>query len=71
MLRPAYLFSTAVLAAVVAVHWQDTTAATDHAPNTAASTQAQVLSVQMPSAPAQTVSGKELRKPAQPQRWVF
>lgn len=71
MLRPAYLFSTAVLAAVAAVHWQDTTAATDHAPNTAASTQAQVLSVRTLSARAQTVSGKELRKPAQPQRWVF
>lgn len=71
MLRPAYFFSTAVLAAVAAVHWQDTTAATDHSQTTALSTQSQILRSQMPSASAQTISGTEQRKPAQPQRWVF
>ncbi len=68
MLRPAYLFSTAVLAAVASIQLQGMTPAVDHSP--AVSKQPHTVTVPRPSTSAQTISNT-VSKPTQPQRWVF
>lgn len=67
MLRPAYLFSTVVLAAIASTQLLERTS-TDRSP--AVSKQTPAITVQRPSTPAQTISN-EVSKPVQPQRWVF
>lgn len=68
MLRPAYLFGTAVLAAIASTEPHDTMPASDHL--SVSLQQPRALTTQRLSAPAQTIN-HEVSKPAQPQRWVF
>lgn len=68
MLRPAYLFSSAVLAIVVAMQLQTTAQVPDRALNLE---RADAPSVQRPMIPVQIISGQAINTPTQPQRWVF
>lgn len=65
MLRPAFLFSTAVLAAITSIQEMP---GPDRFP--AALPQPSALTTPRLSAPTQTIS-QEVSKPVQPQRWVF
>lgn len=75
MLRPAYLFSSAILAVVAVMQLQVTAQEPDHAP-TATLEQAATPSVHRLTMPAQTIS-QAMSTPTQPQpqpqpqRWVF
>ncbi len=71
MLRPAYLLSTAVLVTAAAIQFEGTTPAMDRSQASAATQHAQPSVSYRLSAPVQTISGIEVIKPAQPQRWVF
>ncbi len=66
MLRPAYLFSSAILAIVVAMQLQTTEP--DRAPLLE---RTDTPSVQRLVMPAQTISSQAIGTPTQPQRWVF
>jgi len=67
MLRPAYLLSTAVLAAA-AIPLFETFPVTDPMQTLSKTSQATTPRL---SVPASTISSNALSKPAQAQRWVF
>ena len=67
MLRPAYLLSTAVLAAA-AIPLLETFPVTDHMQTLSKTSQ---VTTPMFSVPARTISSSAPSKPAQAQRWVF
>ena len=67
MLRPAYLLSTAVLAAV-AIPLLQTMPAKDHMQAASKSYQATTPRL---SVPASTISSNVQSRPVQAQRWVF
>lgn len=71
MLRPAHLLSTAVLVAIAAIQLQDAAPAIDRTSAAAVPKQNYTLTTHRLSAPAQTISSKEISKPVQSQRWVF
>lgn len=68
MLRPAYLFSSAILAFVVAMQLQTTAQTPDR---TSRLERTDTPSVQKLMIPAQTISSQAMGTPTQPQRWVF
>ena len=70
MLRPAYLFGSAILAVVAMTQLQATAQAPDHA-SSAVLERADALSVPRLTIPAQTISGQAINTPTQPQRWIF
>lgn len=67
MLHPAYLFSTAAIAAI-AIPLLDATPPSEHV--STASKPSQVI-IQMPSVRPSTISGNSVSRPSQAQRWVF
>jgi len=71
MLRPAYLFSSAILAVVAAMQLQPTVQELNHAPAAAVSEQAPSVPVHRLTIQAQTISSQAISASAQPQRWVF
>lgn len=70
MLRPAYLFSSAILAVVAVMQLQATAQEPEHAP-TGTLEQPATPSVHRLTMPAQTISSQAMSTPTQPQRWVF